>query len=82
MGNVVNMLMVDIIGWSGTILMLIGSIINIYKHTWCWPIWILGGALIIIQSVMIGSWNIVTMQLAYMPLNLFGWYQWRSDHGL
>jgi hypothetical protein len=70
---------VDIIGWSGTILMLVGSIINIYKHTWCWPVWIAGGTLIICQSMVIGTWNIVTMQLAYMPLNAYGWIQWRND---
>ena len=70
---------VDIIGWAGTILMLVGSIINIYKHDFCWPIWIVGGTLIICQAMVIGTWNIVTMQLAYMPLNAYGWYQWRRD---
>ena len=70
---------VDIIGWSGTILMLVGSIINIYKHTWCWPIWITGGALICTQGALLGAWNIAALQLAYMPLNIFGWYQWRND---
>ena len=74
------MLFVDIIGWAGTVLMLSGSIINIYKHTMCWPIWILGGAAIITQSLIIGSWNIVTMQLIYMPLNVIGWIQWRKDN--
>lgn len=73
-------MLVDIIGWTGTIFMLLGSIVNIYKHTWCWPLWIIGGAAIIAQSVMIGSWNIVTMQLIYMPLNVIGWLQWRRDN--
>lgn len=75
------MLFVDIIGWVGTVLMLIGSIINIYKHTMCWPLWILGGTAIIVQSLMIASWNIVVMQSIYMPLNIIGWLQWRRDDG-
>ena len=74
------MLYVDIIGWTGTILMLIGSIINIYKHTWCWPAWITGGALIIVQAMILGTWNIMVMQLTYMPLNIYGWYTWRRDN--
>ena len=42
----------DIIGWAGTILMFTGSIVNIYKHTWCWPLWIIGGFAIIYQSIV------------------------------
>ena len=74
------MLLVDIIGWAGTIFMITGSIINIYKHTWCWPVWILGGGLVCLQGLMLGTWNIVALQLMYMPLNLWGWIQWRKDN--
>ena len=72
---------VNIIGWVGTILMFTGSIINIYKHTWCWPLWIIGGFAIIYQSVILGSWNILVLQALYMPLNIIGWLQWRRDDG-
>jgi hypothetical protein len=73
------MLFVDVIGWTGTLLMLLGSIINIYKHTLCWPVWIVAAFCIIYQSVIIGSWNIVIMQGIYIPLNIYGWYQWRFN---
>ena len=75
------MLFVDIIGWVGTILMISGSIINIYKHTMCWPVWIAASLAIIYQSVIIGSWNIVAMQSVYIPINLIGWRQWRKEDG-
>lgn len=70
---------VDAIGWIGTILMFGGSILSIYKHKACWILWILGGVAIIYQSYMIFSWNILTMQLLYMPLNIWGWMQWNQD---
>lgn len=74
-------MLVDAVGWIGTIFMLLGSIINIYKHTWCWPAWIIGGTAIITQSILIGSWNIAVLQLLYMPLNVYGWMQWRKEEG-
>lgn len=70
---------IDIIGWFGTLIMLAGSIFSIYKHILCWPAWIAGGACIIIQGITLGTWNIVALQLLYIPIDLIGWYQWRKD---
>ena len=70
---------IDAIGWIGTVLMFGGSLLSIYKHKMCWLLWILGGAAIIIQCVSIQSWNLVVMQIMYMPLNVWGWIQWRND---
>lgn len=76
------MMFVDMIGWFGTIAMFTGSIINIYKHTSCWPLWIIGGVSLIIQAIILGTWNIMTLQLLYMPLNIFGWIQWRKEDAM
>jgi hypothetical protein len=73
-------LFVDIIGWAGTVLMLLGSIINIYKHTLCWPVWIAAAFCLIVQGIILGTWNIVVMQSVYIPINLYGWKQWRIDN--
>lgn len=72
------MIFIDIIGWTGTILMLLGSIINIYKHTLCWPVWIVAGICLIYQAVLLDTWNIAALQLIYLPLNIYGWKQWSS----
>jgi hypothetical protein len=69
----------DIIGWIGTIVMFSGSITNIYKHNSCWYLWIIGGTGLIIQALLLGTYNILTLQLLYMPLNVFGWIQWRKS---
>jgi hypothetical protein len=73
------MISIDTIGWVGTILMFGGSILSIYKHKACWHLWILGGIGIIIQSVVQTNWNILALQVLYMPLNIWGWMQWRID---
>lgn len=70
---------IDMIGWFGTALMFGGSVLSIYKHKACWPMWILGGLGIIYQSFMIFNWSILALQLMYMPLNIWGWNQWRQD---
>lgn len=72
---------VDMIGWFGSLLMFGGSVLSIYKHKACWIIWIIGGFAIIYQSIMIFSWNILLLQLIYIPMNVWGWTQWRSDDG-
>jgi hypothetical protein len=71
--------LVDMIGWAGTAFMFGGSVLSIYKHKACWPLWIIGGLAIIIQCVSTSSWNLVVMQILYMPLNLWGWMQWKID---
>jgi hypothetical protein len=72
---------VDTIGWIGTILMFGGSLLSIYKHKACWTLWIIGGFAIIYQSIVIFSWNILILQILYMPLNVWGFMQWRNDDG-
>jgi nicotinamide riboside transporter PnuC len=71
--------MIDAIGWIGTIFMFGGSIINMYKNWICWPAWVIGGIAIIIQCLYTQSYNLVVLQLLYMPLNVYGWYLWRKD---
>ena len=72
---------VDIVGWGGTALMFGGSVLSIYKHKACWPIWLIGGMAIIYQSMVVGSYNLVVLQIMYTPLNIWGWLQWRRDDG-
>lgn len=73
--------MIDAIGWIGTIFMFGGSIINMYKYWTCWPIWIIGGVAIIVQALYTNSYNLVVLQLMYMPLNIYGWKLWRNSDG-
>ncbi len=72
-------MIIEIIGWLGTIIMLLGSIFSIKKHIVCWPAWLIGGACIIIQGISLGTWNIVALQLMYIPIDLIGWYHWRCE---
>ena len=73
------MLFVDVVGWCGTILMFGGSILSIYKHKSCWILWILGGIAIIYQAAIQMNWNILILQVLYMPLNVWGIIEWRKD---
>jgi len=76
------MLIIDIIGWVGTILMFGGSILSIYKHVSCWPLWIIGGIALGLQALDAGLTNAALLQIMYIPLNIWGLYEWRRDDAM
>jgi nicotinamide riboside transporter PnuC len=73
------MLPIEIIGWVGTFAMLGGSILSIWKNIHCWSLWIIGGILIIIQSYFDWNPNIFVLQLAYVPINAYGLFEWKKS---
>ena len=49
---------------------------NIQKKWYCFIFWIIGGAIIIIQTIMASQWNIVAYQIVYMGFNIWGMVEW------
>jgi hypothetical protein len=71
-------LLLQIFFWSGAILTVGARFLNVLKKWYCFIFWIIGGAIITIQTVQSGQWNIVSYQLVYMVFNIWGlidWYQ-------
>lgn len=68
---------VDIIGWIGTITLFAGSLLSIWKHNHSWYWWTVGGICLGYQAYIYGLTNMLLVQILYIPLNMYGLYQWK-----
>lgn len=66
----------SIIFWAGTFSTIGARILNVKGYWYCFILWIIGGIIITIQTAMAGQWNIVTYQIVYLIINVWGLKDW------
>ena len=66
----------DVIFWIGIILCLIGQVLNSLRIIWCWPLWMIGGAILTYQLFLGEVWQQVVLQIIYWFMNIVGWISW------
>jgi len=66
----------DVIFWGAIILCLMGQILNSLRIKWCWPLWMIGGAILCYQLYLDQIWQQVILQIVYWFMNIVGWYSW------
>lgn len=66
----------DMIFWIAIILCLIGQILNSLRIIWCWPLWMIGGAILCYQLFLDQIWQQVILQIIYWFMNIVGWISW------
>ncbi len=70
----------DMIFWFAIILCLLGQIFNSLRIIWCWPLWMIGGAILCYQLFLDQIWQQVILQIIYWFMNIVGWITWyRKD---
>ena len=67
------------IGWIAAGLSIIGCITNIFKLKICWFFWTLGALGMIYINYNLGHWDQTVLWVCYVPMNIYGYYQWRRD---
>ena len=70
----------EIIGWTGTALILIGYYLNAKKEISSWLHWCVGNLLMVIYSVAIGATPQVALAFILMMLNIYGYINWKKDN--
>lgn len=65
--------------WIGSILCIIGILLNSKKLIWCWPVWTASTIFWVIFAVQNQQWAILMMEVVFFVANLYGWQQWRLD---
>ena len=68
----------DIIFWLAILMCLAGQVLNSMRIIWCWPVWMIGGAVVCYQLFLGQIWQQVALQICYWILSCVGWYQWRK----
>jgi len=64
--------------WGAIVLCLIGQILNSLRIIWCWPAWMIGGAILCYQLYLGEVWQQVILQIIYWFMNIVGWYTWNK----
>ena len=69
----------EIIGWIGTALILLGYYLNAHKKASSWIVWFTGNAAMLLYSLNIMAWLQFTLAIILMILNIYGWMNWARD---
>ena len=62
--------------WLGYILTIVGLILNGKMIIWCWPIWIVSDVVWIWYFYPKRELAVVILNITFIILNFYGWYQW------
>ena len=70
---------IDLLGWTATILLLIGYYLNAKKHTYCFYLWGVGNILFILYAILIDSNPMLFMSIFTLGMNIYGYLQWNKN---
>jgi hypothetical protein len=69
----------EILGWTGTTLILLGYYLNANKKASSWIVWFTGNTFMLLYSLNIMAWPQFALALVLMILNVYGWINWLED---
>ena len=70
--------MINILGWLGTLFILLGYYLNAKQSTLSWVVWFIGNVLMLVYSVLISAWPQVGLAIALLCLNVYGYIEWKK----
>jgi nicotinamide mononucleotide transporter len=68
-----------IVGWTATIISIIGIILNARKNILCWPVWLTSNILWIIYFIPSMDMPSIILWVVFSMFNVYGWMQWKKD---
>ena len=70
---------IDMIGWLGFILILLGYYFNARKKIYCFYIWGLGNVVYVIYGFIINAFPMMAMSAFVLIMNVYGYLSWVKD---
>ena len=72
-------MIVDLIGWLGTALIMLGYIFNAKKNKVCFLIWGFGNIAFLIYGYFINAIPQIAISVFVIGMNVYGYKQWSKD---
>ena len=72
-------MIVELIGWLGTALIMLGYYLNARKYKTCFYVWGLGNIRFLIYSYLISGTPQVAVSIFVLGMNIYGYKQWSKD---
>jgi nicotinamide mononucleotide transporter len=60
---------------------LLSVMYTIRQNVWCWPTGLVNVILYVVIFYQATLYSDVVLQIIYIPLQIYGWFHWRSDFG-
>lgn len=64
------------IAWIGSILSIIGILLNAYHNIICWPIWCVANGFWIYYSIKTKQNSQLVLWIVFTLANLWAWWKW------
>ena len=74
-----NYIIIDILGWTGFLLILLGYYLNAKKQIHCFAVWGFGNIIYIYYGYIISASPIIAMSLFVLFMNIFGYLNWIKE---
>jgi len=74
-----NYITIDILGWTGFLLILIGYYFNAKKQIYCFAVWGVGNIIYKYYGYIISALPIIAMSLFVLFMNIFGYLNWIKE---
>jgi len=71
--------LVDIIGWLGFTLIILGYYFNARKKLYCFYIWGIGNLVYLFYGFIINALPMVAMSAFVLIMNVYGYISWMKD---
>ena len=72
-------MIVELIGWLGTALIMLGYYLNARKYKTSFYVWGLGNIVYLSYSYLISSTPQVAVSIFVLGMNIYGYKQWSKD---
>ena len=71
--------LIDIIGWVGFILIIVGYYLNAKKKLYCFYIWGIGNLIYVFYGFVINAFPMMAMSVFVLFMNVYGYMNWMKD---
>ena len=72
-------MIIDLIGWLGTTMIMIGYYLNAKKYKMCFYVWGIGNVAFLIYSYLINAIPQIAVSFFVLGMNVYGYKQWSKD---
>ena len=69
---------INLFGWIGAIMVLIGYYLNAHQHISSWVVWIIGNGMVGAYSIHKEAYPTATMSFVIMIANVYGYLSWEG----
>jgi len=74
-----NSVTIDIIGWAGFFMILLGYYFNAKKRLFCFSIWGIGNIIYFLYGYIIHAMPIMAMSVFVLSMNIYGYLNWVKE---